>query len=181
LLALSYLLFGDNDFTARLPAALFSIVTIAFMWNYRRLIGKAGAIIAAVMLLISPYILYYGRYARNEAFVALFGVITIWAILRYLESGAPRYLYWLTVATALHFTSKETSFIYTAQALIFLAVYLISRLVRQPWARPQQRSQFLITFCVVFTAIYWSGWLLYAVHQLHQTPLLFYHCDRSRR
>ena len=144
LLALSYLLFGDNDFSARLPAALFSIATIAFMWNYRKLIGRAGALIAAALLLISPYILYYGRYARNEAFVALFGVVTIWAILRYLESGAPRYLFWLTAATAFHFTSKETSFIYTAQALIFLAIYLISRLARQPWAHPQLRSRFLI-------------------------------------
>src|SRR5512139_232467 len=62
LVALSYLLFGDNDFTARIPAALFSVATIAFMWFYRRLIGRMGALIAAVLLLISPYMLYYGRY-----------------------------------------------------------------------------------------------------------------------
>ena len=80
LVALSYFMFGDNDFTARIPAALFSIATIAFMWNYRRLLGRSGAIIAAILLLISPYLLYYGRYVRNEAFVAFFGVVTIWAI-----------------------------------------------------------------------------------------------------
>jgi len=57
--ALSYFMFGDNDFTARIPAALFSIATILFMWNYRQIIGRTGAIIAALLLIISPYLLYY--------------------------------------------------------------------------------------------------------------------------
>ncbi|MGB2911781.1 MAG: hypothetical protein WBB55_14455, partial [Anaerolineales bacterium] len=39
MLALSYFVFGDGDFTARIPAALFSIATVAFMWNYRRYLG----------------------------------------------------------------------------------------------------------------------------------------------
>lgn len=148
LVGLSYLLFGDNDFTARIPAALFSIAAIAFMWFYRGLIGRAGALIAAALLLISPYMLYYGRYVRNEAFVAFFGVVTIWAILRYLESGAPRYLFWLTAATALHFTSKETSFIYTAQILIFLGLYLVVRIYQNTWPHPEQRNRFLITLLI---------------------------------
>ncbi len=153
LVALSYFLFGDNDLTARIPAALFSIATIAFMWNYRRLLGRSGALIAAILILISPYLLYYGRYVRNEAFVAFFGVITIWAILRYLESGAARYLYYLTIVTALHFTSKETSFIYTAQAMIFLAGYLIYRLSRQDWVKTEQRNRFLIALMVAILLI----------------------------
>jgi predicted membrane-bound mannosyltransferase/DNA-binding beta-propeller fold protein YncE len=148
LLALSYFMFGDNDFTARIPAVLFSIATIAFMWNYRKLIGRIGALIAALLLLISPYLLYYGRYVRNEAFVAFFGVVTIWAILRYLEDGAPRYLFWLTAVTALHFTAKETAFIYTAQAMIFLALYLVYRLMKQQWVKPNQRNRFVIALLI---------------------------------
>ncbi len=146
--ALSYFLFGDSDTSARIPAVLFSIATVAFMWNYRRYLGKAGAMAAAALMLISPYMLYYGRYVRNEAFVALFGVVTLWAILRYLETGKHRYLYYLTLATVLHFTTKETAFIYTAQAMIFLAFYLIYRLTRLPWSRPADRRAFLIALMV---------------------------------
>jgi len=166
LVAFSYLLFGDNDFSARIPAVLFSIATIAFLWNYRKLIGRAGALIAGGLFLISPYMLYYGRYVRNEAFVAFFGVVTIWAILRYLESGAPRYLYWLTAATALHFTSKETSFIYTAQALIFLALYLVIRLSQNEWAHPTQRNRFFISLLVAIALI--GGGL--AITMANRTP-----------
>jgi uncharacterized protein (TIGR03663 family) len=148
LTAFSYLLFGDNDFTARLPQALFGILTVGFMLYYRRYFGRAGALIAAGLMLISPYILYYGRYARNEAFVGLFGVVMIWAILRYLESGQNRYLYWLTGSTVLHFTSKETSFIYTAQALLFLAFYLIYRLMINRWRDASYRRLFLFALII---------------------------------
>jgi len=146
-IALSYFIFGDNDFTARIPAALLSIATVAFMWNYRRYLGKAGALIAATMMLISPYMLYYGRYVRNEAYVAFFGVVTIWAILRYLESGENRYMYWLTAATVLHFTAKETAFIYTAQALLFLAFYFVFQVSQENrldfWVKDSYRKRFL--------------------------------------
>lgn len=143
LVALSYFFFGDNDFTARIPAALFSIATVGFAWYYRRYLGKWGAVIAAVLLLISPFMLYYGRYVRNEAFVGLLGMMTLWAILRYLDGGEKRYLYWMTIATVLHFTAKETSFIYTAQGLIFLAVVLLSSVTRKAWVVEGYRGNFL--------------------------------------
>jgi uncharacterized protein (TIGR03663 family) len=143
LLALSYFMFGDNDFTARVPAALFSVAAVAFLWFFRRDLGKNGALAAAFLFLISPYILYYGRYARNEGFIELFGVVTIWSILRYLKSGEMRYLYFFILATTLHFTAKETAFIYTAQALIFLAGYLFVQLMNKEWKLPEYRKMFL--------------------------------------
>jgi 4-amino-4-deoxy-L-arabinose transferase-like glycosyltransferase len=143
--ALSYFLFGATDTTARIPAVLFSIATVAFMWYYRRYLGKAGALVAAILFLISPYMLYYGRYVRNESFVALFGVMTIWATLAYLETGKPHYILWLTAAIVLHFTSKETSYIYTAQLLLFLGLYFTYRVTSLPWLVQAYRKYFLIS------------------------------------
>lgn len=145
LIALSYFLFGDTDFTARIPHALASILTVVFMWNYRRYLGRVGWLVAAVLLVISPYMLYYGRYARNEAFVALFTVIGLWAVLRYFDTGATRYLFWFTASTVLHYTSKETSFIFSAQMLLFLAMYLLFRVTQTSWVRPQSRQLFVIS------------------------------------
>jgi predicted membrane-bound mannosyltransferase/sugar lactone lactonase YvrE len=159
---LSYFLFGDSDTTARIPAVLFSIATIAFMWLYRGILGRSGAVIAAILFLISPYLLFYGRYVRNEAFVAFFGVVMLWAIIRYLESGAPRYIFWLVAVTSLHFATKETSFIYAAQALLFLAGYLIYRLSLQPWQRPEYRNRFLISLILAFLFIGAAGgWMVF--------------------
>jgi len=143
LVALSYFLFGDNDFTARIPAAIFSIAAVVFLWNYRRYLGRIGALVAAGLFLISPFMLYYGRYVRNEIFAAFFGLVTLWAILRYLETGTSRYLYYLSAVTALHFAAKETSFIYTAQALLFLGFLFLQRVSTRPWKRKSDRDAFL--------------------------------------
>ena len=148
LVALSYFLFGDSDTSARIPAVLFSTATVWFAWYYRRYLGKAGALVAALLLTISPYMLYYGRYVRNEAFVALFGVINIWAILRYLETGRPRYIYWLTLAIVFHFTAKETSYIYAAQSLLFLGLYFVNQLSMREWFDKQTRFLFFLSIII---------------------------------
>jgi len=132
-LALSYFLFGVSDFTSRIPAVLFSIGTVWMVWYWRRYLGKWGALIAGFLLVISPYMLYYGRYVRNESFVAFSGVLMLYTMLRHMEVGGKKYLLMLAAALALHFTSKETSFIYTAQALLFLAFYFIVQVTKRPW------------------------------------------------
>lgn len=154
--AFSYFLFGDDDITARIPYALFSIAAVAFVWFYRRYLGKAGTILTALLMVISPYMLYYGRYVRNEAFVAFFGLVTLWAILRFLETGEAKYTYWLTAATVLHFTTKETSFFYTAQALVFLGLMFIYQVTKHPWKENASRKAFLgsLIFAFVMLAVF---------------------------
>lgn len=170
LVALSYFLFGDSDFTARIPAALFSVATIGFMWFYRRYLGKIGALVGSVLFLISPYFLYYGRYVRNEAFVGLFGVMTLWAILRYLDTGIPRYLLLLTIVTSLQFTTKETAFIYTAQALVFLGLYLVFRVSKNIWPNDANRNIFLITLIIAFIFLGTAGFGFLLTKGNHAAP-----------
>jgi predicted membrane-bound mannosyltransferase/DNA-binding beta-propeller fold protein YncE len=156
ILALSYFLFGASDFTSRVPAALFSILTVFFAWwGYRRYLGRVGALVASFMMLISPFILFYGRYTRNEAFIGFSMVLMVYAILRYFDTGRVRYLYVFTLAICFHFISKETAFIYAAQALIFLACLLIYQLARKPWRDPAFRRTFLLAFAaaVVFLGL----------------------------
>ena len=143
LLALSYFLFGVSDFTARIPSVIFNIATIALLWSWRRYLGKAGALIAGFLLLISPYMLFYGRYVRNEAFSGFAGLLMFLALLRYLENGKKKYLYWLTLSLLINFTSKETAFIYAAQILLFLAVYFLWQLLNKPWQDKRTRGFFI--------------------------------------
>lgn len=146
IIALTYFMLGDNDFTSRLPAAMFSIATVAFAWwGFRRYLGRTGGLIAAFMMLISPYMLFYGRYTRNEAFVGLSGLVMIYAILRYLETGRDRFAYVLTLTTVFHFIVKETAYIYVAQALLFLGGLFLYRVLRRPWRRPAYKQYFTLS------------------------------------
>ncbi len=160
LVALSYLLLGDNDFTSRLPAVLFSIATVLAMWKYRRYFGRVGALIGGLFMLISPFILYYGRYTRNDAFVALWGVITLYAVLRYLEGGKDKFLLLLAGVFALQFTTKETAYIYAAQILLFLLFLFLKRLYDQNWEDNTKKRPFLIGLIVAVVLIGLSAALL---------------------
>jgi predicted membrane-bound mannosyltransferase/DNA-binding beta-propeller fold protein YncE len=171
LIALSYFLFGDSDFAGRIPVALFSVATIGFLWAFRRYLTKLGALIAAALFLISPFLLYYGRYARNESYVGLFGLVMLWAILRYLDRGEDKYLYLLTASVALHFATKETSFIYVAQTLIFLGFLFLRRVMERDWPKWQRKEYFLPALMVGLALIAIAvGWQLVTAPEV--TPVI---------
>jgi predicted membrane-bound mannosyltransferase/sugar lactone lactonase YvrE len=142
LLNLSYSLLGDSDVSARLPAALSGVAAIALIWPFRRWLRARGALAAATLLLFSPYMLFYSRYTRNEIFVVIESLLTLWAILRYLETRQNRWLYLLAATMAFHATTKETFYIQTAQWMIFLAVCLILQWFRSPWPSNQLKTGF---------------------------------------
>ena len=154
ILALTYFIFGVSDLTARIPAVLFSIATVWMVWYWRRYLGNWGALAAGIMMVLSPYMLYYGRYVRNELYAGFAGILLLYAILRYMETGGKRYLYMLTLATVLHFTAKETAFIYTAQALLFLGFYFISRITRKPW---EENPGLYRVFIIILAAVVLLG------------------------
>ena len=144
LLALSFFLLGDSDFSARVPAVLFSIATVAIaLLAYRRYLGRNGAILAGLLMLISPFMLFYGRYTRNEAFGGLWTVLMIYGVLRYLEKGDKTSLYLLTVVMAFHAIDKATSFIYNAQMMLFMGLVFLDAALKLPWPGKGQRNQFL--------------------------------------
>ena len=155
MIGLSYALFGDNDFTTRIPAAVLSIAALLVaLLAFRRYLGRTGALIAGVLIIISPLMLYYGRYARNEAYIVLWGILTIYAILRYLERGETWVLFLFTSVNALHFTDKATSYMFAAEEFLFLLFYVVDRITRREWKLPRRRIFFLLglAIAVVFLA-----------------------------
>ncbi len=168
-IALSYFLFGVSDFTARMPAALFSITTICVIWVWRRYLGKTGAIITALLMVVSPFMLFYGRYVREDVYTGLSGLLMLYAILRYLEGGSSRYLYLLSAALVIHFTDKETSFIYALQAFVFLAVYFIIQITRKPWEDNRGLFRGFIIALVVASILLGAGAAIRYVNRAPET------------
>ena len=153
-LALSYFLLGDSDFSARVPAALFGIGVVIFtLFAWRRYLGRVGAICAAALFMISPYILFYSRYTRNEIFIVFWGVVMLWLFLRYMEDGQPKWLLWLTFITAMHYADKATSYIFTAEAAIFLALLFIFESLRRAWKSDNIKSRFRIAVALTLAMI----------------------------
>ena len=153
-LAFSYFMFGDSDFSARIPAALFGIAIVAFtIFAWRRYLGRVGALIASALFMISPYILFYSRYTRNEVFIVFWGLVMLWLMLRYLEDGRHKWLYWLVFITAMHYADKATSFIFSAEALIFLALLFIGEILRKQWSNARSKGLFKVAVVVTLAML----------------------------
>lgn len=144
-IALSYFLLGDSDFSARVPAALFGIAIVAFaLFAWKRYLGRTGALVAGTLFMISPYILFYSRYTRNEIFIVFWGMAMLYFMLRYLEDGKHKWLYWLVFINAMHYADKATSFIFSAEVLVFLALLFIGEVLRKDWPDKAKKSMFQV-------------------------------------
>lgn len=144
--AFFYWLFGDNDFTSRIPTSLMGVAAVGLMWYFRRWLGRAGALVAALLMLISPYMLYYSRYIRDEPYVVVWGLLVALLVIRYVETRAAKYLYWLTGVTALFYATMEASYIYVAISMLFLGFHLVADLFAADWTRPELKRPFQLSF-----------------------------------
>ncbi|MGB1251069.1 MAG: flippase activity-associated protein Agl23 [Candidatus Promineifilaceae bacterium] len=126
--AASYWLFGDGDFAARIPVALFGVLMVVLPYFMRDWIGRKGALFASFMLLISPYLTYYSRYIRHDIYVIVWAMIIFIATLYYLRERQDKYLWWIAAAIAMMYNTKEVSFIYVAIFGSFLIVRLLAKL-----------------------------------------------------
>ncbi len=152
--ALSYFLFGANDFTSRVPYAIFGIVLVILPIFFRRWLGRSGALVTSFMLLISPSILYHARYIRQEESVLVWTALTVLCIWRYLEDRRAGWLLGLAAVLAFHATDKSTSFLSIAMFLVFLAPVALWQLFRMQKRR--RDALMLIAFGAV-TAVFMIG------------------------
>ena len=132
LIAAFFKLFGDSEFIGRLPHALAGTALVATPLLFRRWMNGPAVVIASALLLLSPSILYYARFARNEPFVALFTVLMVWAILEYRRTGGMRPLVVYSAAFALQFAAKETGYLITAVLLLYLNACVAHDLFWEP-------------------------------------------------
>ena len=126
--ALMNVLFGGSDFTSRLiPVILGSFIAITVPRFLKPWLGQTGALVTSVLLLISPFILYFSRYIRHDILVIAWVLIAVIAIFRYLQDRQERELVLLAAALALMLATMEISFIYLAIFAGFLVLTGIGR------------------------------------------------------
>ena len=174
LISLSYFIFGSSDFVSRIPAATFGVLAVASFWLWRRYLGRLGAILGALLFTISPFLLYYARYTREDPYVALSFSLMIYATLRYFESGENRFLYLISGSFVLHYLTKETSFIYNAEMLIFLAGLFIILLIRRTWQKnPAHQKYFILSVLsfLFFTILSLASYMEKQALEITGTPL----------
>ena len=120
--AATFTLFGANDFTARLLPALFGTALVGLPFFLRRQLGTYGALATAVLLAISPSELYFGRFIRNDIYMAVWAVALLAIMWHYFQRPRTGTLVGWTVVWALAYTTKESAFLLAGSFGLFLLV-----------------------------------------------------------
>ncbi|MCB2186835.1 MAG: TIGR03663 family protein [Deltaproteobacteria bacterium] len=131
-------LFGDSDFTARLPVALAGVALAASPLLFLRQLGRRGAWWAGLLLALGPTFLFYSRYIRNDIYISLIFMVLLRLTLGYLARPRPGWLVALAGGLGLAFACKENSFLFGGFLGFYLAVTALWRAWR--WAEPLRQS-----------------------------------------
>jgi predicted membrane-bound mannosyltransferase/sugar lactone lactonase YvrE len=175
--ALNYHLFGPNDFTARIYTAVLGILMVMMPLLFRRWIGRWGALLASIMLLISPLLLYYHRYIRHDTPSILAGMVMFYAAMMYLsgpenQRRRAHWLYVLSAAMLWNLGSKETAFIYIAIFGAFLTLYWLVRMVQHFYSIDGKQTFTTITIGILLAVVAALGMIVILSISLERFPTL---------
>jgi 4-amino-4-deoxy-L-arabinose transferase-like glycosyltransferase len=123
IMGLSSRVFGFSSLSLLLPNALYGIAAVVVLYDLvRRTLGARTALLAALMLAVSPVIVVMARYNNPDALLALLLVASAWALIRALESGRTRHMLLCGALLGLAFNTKmlEAYLIVPALACAFL-------------------------------------------------------------
>jgi uncharacterized protein (TIGR03663 family) len=126
---------GVNTVTVRIAAATLGTVIVGLPYFLRDYLGKIGAWLACFLLAVSPSMVYFSRFAREDIYMACFTLLMVVAVARYIRSRA---MHWLIVAAAafsLSYATKEATFLSMAVFGSFLGALLAWEIgVRRKWS-----------------------------------------------
>ncbi|MBL9174061.1 MAG: glycosyltransferase family 39 protein [Verrucomicrobiales bacterium] len=149
--ALSLAVFGDNEFAARLPSALFACALLALTgFVARREFGARTAVFAVLVTTTLPLFILQARIVIFDIALALFVCLSIFAgyLAETVEGPARRRWYWLGAAAA----GVATLVKGPVGFLVPLLVLAVFHVVERRWdslRRLLHPVHFLIVFAVV--------------------------------
>ncbi len=93
LMGLSGRLLGFSSFSMLLPEALCGIGSVLLLHNtVKRTLGHRAALLAALMLALTPIFVAMSRFNNPDSILVLCEVAAAWALVRALQSGRTRHL-----------------------------------------------------------------------------------------
>ena len=111
-----------NDTSARFVPALFGIGIVALPYGLRRELGRAGALIAAFLLAVSPTFVYFSRFLREDVYFNFFMFAMVVAAIRFAHERTIKRFVYLTAAAVLAYATFEGFFLTIAIFVGFLAI-----------------------------------------------------------
>lgn len=144
--------FGTSDTVARLLPALCGIALIAAPLLVRRTLGRVGTVAAMVAIAISPTMVYFSRFGREDmtfAFAATVFMLSVVEMLREPRRWLPPVI---GVSAAVAWAVKESFYI---TAFIVVTYLVVAGIAMRPPGRPWKEHPFVARLTAVGADPWW--------------------------
>jgi uncharacterized protein (TIGR03663 family) len=146
-----FALLGPSDLVARLLPSLFGFAIIPLVYCIHRIgyINKNQTLLAALLIAISPDMVYFSRFLRHDIFMLFFTMLLFVAILYWFERGTTRFAVLAAIAAAGALCCKEEMPV----ILIVFILFFAFAVVKGRFTLPSQWKADLLLFLVLVLAI----------------------------
>jgi uncharacterized protein (TIGR03663 family) len=143
--------FGDTDLVGRLFPALLGTLIVPLVYAVYRLgyLDKRQTIVAGLLVAISPDMIYFSRFLRQDMFMLFFTMLMVVSLLFYFEKGQTRYALAAAVAAAGGLCLKEEM----PLILIFIGLFFLYMIIRKRFVLPPSWKVDLVLGIVVIAGI----------------------------
>ena len=118
-----FALLGDSDLVGRLVPALLGTLLVPLLYPIYKLgyLDKKQTLVAALFLAVSPNMVYFSRFLRDDPFIIFFTMVLLVALLYYFERGQMRYALLAGTVIGLGISTMENMPI----VILIFGVYLL--------------------------------------------------------
>lgn len=126
---------GISEIAVRFPSAVAGALAIPLIYLLgRRVAGKTTGLVAALLLAINPYHVWYSQEAKMYAFVVVLAILSSLALVEALNRNTLRHwIIYVVVTSIMFYTHVTTVLVFVAQVIFVLATLASWRDRLKPW------------------------------------------------
>lgn len=102
---------GINTTTVRIAAATLGSLIVFLPYFLRPYLGRLGSLLACALLAISPSMVYFSRFAREDIYMAFFTLLLVVALACYVHTRKARWIIIAALAFTFSYATKEATFL----------------------------------------------------------------------
>jgi len=166
---------GNTEFMARLPAALFGLLSVLGIFLVGKLLfGKKEGIIAALFLAVSTHSIYFSQQARGYSGLMLFSLFSLYFLLNALKEN--KMFFWVLYVL---FSILNIYTIFLALIIIPVHIFFVAILVFDKWIQKKEIKKVIIhnkklaNFALCILLILIITFFLYLPGKNHTSGQLF--------
>ena len=144
-----FLLIKDSDFMARLPSAIFGVLSILMIFFIgREFYGNRAGVVSAFLMAISIYHIMYSQEARPYSMMIFFSLSSFYCLWKAMKTENNEHWYWigLTVFTVFNLYNHFFA-VFALLANIFIFCYLLHK---TKFDRKRKAGLFILCMLIAF-------------------------------